>query len=171
MRRLFSFPNPVNEVAARLVAAGVVLMGVAALVFQAEWLVVVIALGFIARVATGPTLSVLGQLVTRVIVPRLPVEPKPVPGPPKRFAQGIGVAFSVTSALLLLVFDADLAGWIVLAALAAAATLESALGFCLGCKMFALLTKAGLIPASVCEACNDITARTEANLRRKAAAV
>ncbi|NUQ90503.1 MAG: DUF4395 domain-containing protein [Glycomyces artemisiae] len=171
MRRLFSFPNPVNEVAARLVAAGVVLMSVAALVFQAEWLVVVIALGFIARVATGPTLSVLGQLVTRVIVPRLPVEPKPVPGPPKRFAQGIGVAFSVTSALLLLVFDADLAGWIVLAALAAAATLESAFAFCLGCKMFALLTKAGLIPASVCEACNDITARTEANLRRKAAAV
>ncbi|MEU6251023.1 DUF4395 domain-containing protein [Glycomyces sp. NPDC047010] len=171
MRRLFSFPNPVNEVAARLVAGGVVLMSLAALAFQAEWLVVVIAAGFIARAATGPKLSVLGQLVTRVIVPRLPLAPKPVPGPPKRFAQAIGVAFSVTSALLLLVFDADLAGWIVLAALTAAATLESAFGFCLGCKIFALLTRAGLIPATVCEACNDITARTEANLRRKAAVV
>ncbi len=166
MRRLFSFPNPVNEVSARLVAAGVVLMSVTALVFQLEWLVVVIALGFIARVATGPTLSVLGQLVTKVITPRLPVQAKPVPGPPKRFAQGIGAAFSITSALLLIVFDADLAGWIVLGALAVAATLEAVFAFCLGCKIFALLTRAGLIPDSVCEACNDITARTEANLRR-----
>jgi hypothetical protein len=170
MRRLFSFPNPVNEVSARLVAGGVVIMSVLALAFQLEWLVVIIALGFIARVATGPSLSVLGQLVTRVITPRLPVEAKPVPGPPKRFAQGIGVVFSVTSALLLLVFDADLAGWLVLAALAAAATLEAVFAFCLGCKIFALLTRLGLIPASVCEACNDITARTEANLQKAAAA-
>lgn len=167
MRQLFSFPNPVNEVSARLVAAGVVLMSLTALVFQLEWLVVVIALGFIARVATGPTLSVLGQLVTRVITPRLPIPAKPVPGPPKRFAQGIGVVFAVTSAVLLLGFDADLAGWIVLGALAAAATLESAFAFCLGCQIFAVLIRVGLVPASVCEACNDIRARTEANLRKR----
>ncbi|SDK87867.1 protein of unknown function [Glycomyces sambucus] len=170
MRQLFSFPNPVNEVSARLVAAGVVLMSLAALVFQAEWLVVVIALGFIARVLTGPTLSVLGQFVTRVVTPLLPAAAKPVPGPPKRFAQGIGVAFSATSALLLLVFDADLAGWIVLGALALAATLESVFAYCLGCKIFALLMKAGLIPDAVCEACGDIRARTEANLEKKQAA-
>jgi hypothetical protein len=170
MRRLFSFPNPVNEISARLVAGGVVIMSVLALALRLEWLVVVIALGFIARVATGPSLSVLGQLATRVITPRLPLDPKPVPGPPKRFAQGIGVAFSVTSTLLLLVFDADLAGWLVLAALTAAATLEAAFAFCLGCKVFALLARIGLVPASVCEACNDITARTEAGLRAKAAA-
>lgn len=167
MRHLFSFPNPVNEVSARLVAAGVVLMSLTALVFQLEWLVVVIALGFIARVATGPTLSVLGQLVTRVITPRLPLPAKPVPGPPKRFAQGIGVVFAVTSAVLLLGFDADLAGWIVLGALAAAATLESVFAFCLGCQIFAVLIRVGLVPASVCEACNDIRARTEANLRKR----
>ena len=167
---LFSFPNPVNEVSARLVAGGVVLMSVAALAFQLEWLVVIIALGFISRVATGPTLSVLGQLVTRIITPRLPVAAKPVAGPPKRFAQGIGVVFSVVSALLLLVFNADLAGWLVLGALAVAATLESVFAFCLGCKMFALLTRIGLVPASVCEACNDISARTEANLQKLEAA-
>jgi hypothetical protein len=167
MRQLFSFPNPVNEVSARLVAAGVVLMSLAALVFQLEWLVVVIALGFIARVSTGPTLSVLGQLVTRVVTPRLPVPAKPVPGPPKRFAQGIGVVFAVTSAALLLVFDADPAGWIVLGALLVAATLESVFAFCLGCQIFAVLIRVGLVPASVCEACNDIRARTEANLRER----
>ena len=32
--RLFSFPNPVNEVSARLVAAGVVLMSTATLAFD-----------------------------------------------------------------------------------------------------------------------------------------
>lgn len=170
MRRLFSFPNPVNEVSARLVAAGVVIMSVLALAFQLEWLVVIIALGFIARVATGPSLSILGQVVTRVVTPRLPLAPKPVPGPPKRFAQGIGAAFSIASAVLLLAFDADLAGWLALAALTAAATLEAAFAFCLGCKIFALLTRLGLIPDSICEACNDITARTEANLRNLEAA-
>jgi hypothetical protein len=168
MRQLFRFPNPVNEVSARLVAAGVVLMSTAALVFQLEWLVVVIALGFLARVATGPSLSVLGQVVTKVVTPRLPWQAKPVPGPPKRFAQGIGAVFSVTSAALLLVFDADLAGWLVLGALLGAAALEAVFAFCLGCQIFALLTRAGLIPASVCEACNDIRARTDANLARLA---
>ena len=168
MRSLFSFPNPVNEVSARLVAGGVVAMSAAALAFQLEWLVAIIALGFIARVLTGPTLSVLGQLVTRVVTPRLPFAEKPVPGPPKRFAQGIGVVFSVTSAILLFT-GFDLAGWIVLGALTVAAALESFLGFCLGCKMFALLTRMGLIPDSVCESCNNIQARTDAALERAAA--
>ncbi|HLM49701.1 MAG TPA: DUF4395 family protein, partial [Solirubrobacteraceae bacterium] len=62
MRELFSFPNPVNEVSARLVAAGVVAMAVAALLGP-RWLLVPLAYGFVARVLTGPTLSPLGQLV------------------------------------------------------------------------------------------------------------
>ena len=164
MSHPFHFPNPVNEVSARLVAGGVVLMSAAAIAFRLEWLVAIIALGFVARVASGPTFSVLGQLVTRVITPRLPFAPKPVPGPPKRFAQGIGAVFSLASLALLLVFDADLAGWIVLGALAIAATLEAVFAFCLGCQMFALLIKLGLVPEAVCEACNDIRARTDAAL-------
>src|SRR5256885_17205427 len=97
---LFPFPDPVNEVSARLVAGGVVLLSVATIVIDQPWLLLVLAYGFVARVLTGPTLSPLGQLVTRVVTPRLPVAPKPVPGPPKRFAQGIGAAFSVTAAAL-----------------------------------------------------------------------
>ena len=69
MRRLFSFPDPVNEVSARLVAGGVVLMCVAAIAFRQPWLTAVIAYGFVARVLTGPTLSPLGQLATRVLTP------------------------------------------------------------------------------------------------------
>ncbi len=37
---LFSFPDPVNEVAARTVAAGVVVMAVLALALDVPWLLV-----------------------------------------------------------------------------------------------------------------------------------
>jgi hypothetical protein len=100
--RVFSFPNPVNEVSARLVASCVVLLGLVAIGFEQPWLTAVIAYGFVARVLTGPTLSPLGQLVTRVITPRLHLAARPVAGPPKRFAQGIGAAFSVSAAVLAL---------------------------------------------------------------------
>ena len=155
---LFSFPNPVNEVSARLVAGGVVVMCVAAIALDLPWMTAVIAYGFVARVLTGPTLSPLGQLVTRVITPALGLPEKNCPGPPKRFAQGIGAAFSVTAAILALGFGLTTAAWVVLGVLAAFATLESVFGFCMGCKVFGLLMSAGVIPAEVYERCNDITA-------------
>lgn len=155
---IFSFPDPVNEVSARLVATGVVLMGAATIALGQPWLLLVIAYGFIARVLTGPTLSPLGQLVTRVITPALPFEEKLVPGPPKRFAQGIGVAFSVTAAVLALGFGATTAAYAVLAGLIFAASLEAFLGLCLGCRIFAVLMRVGLIPEAACERCNDIWA-------------
>ena len=81
--RLFSFPNPVNEVSARLVAAGVVVMCVLTISLGWRWVTGVIAYGFVARVLTGPKLSPLGQFVTRVLTPRLPFAERPVPGPPE----------------------------------------------------------------------------------------
>lgn len=153
---LFSFPDPVNEVSARLVAGGVVLLSAATIALDQPWLTAPIAYGFLARVASGPTLSPLGQLVTRVIVPRLPVAARPVPGPPKRFAQGIGAALSLAAAVLALGFDLSTAAYVLLALLIAAATLESVFGVCLGCQLFALLMRAGAIPPEVCERCANI---------------
>jgi uncharacterized protein DUF4395 len=150
---LFSFPNPVNEVSARLVAGGVVLMSLAAIILGQPWIAAVIAYGFVARVLTGPTLSPLGQLVTRVITPRLDVAPRFVAGPPKRFAQGIGAVFSVTAAVLGLGLGLDTAAYALLGVLVFAATLESVFAFCVGCKLFALLMRAGMIPEAVCERC------------------
>jgi hypothetical protein len=155
---LLSFPNPVNEVSARLVAAGVVVLAAATIALDQPWLTLVLAYGFAARVLTGPTLSPLGQLVTRVITPRLRLEPKLVPGPPKRFAQGIGAAFTITAAVLALGFDQRGAAYVVLGVLIVAATLESAAGFCVGCAIFGVLMRAGVIPDDVCERCNDIWA-------------
>lgn len=156
-RRLLGFPDPVDEVSARLVAAGVVTMAAVAIALDWRWLTAVLAYGFVARVLTGPTLSPLGRLVTQVVRPRLPVAPRPVPGPPKRFAQGVGVAFSVTALVLALV-GAWGAAQVVLGLLVLAASLEAFLGLCLGCKAFALLMRAGVIPEEVCERCNDIWA-------------
>jgi len=157
LRALFTFPNPVNEVSARLVAGGVLVMCVVTIAFGLEWATVVIAYGFVARVLTGPTLSPLGQVVTRVVTPRLGLPERPVAGPPKRFAQGVGVAFSVT-ALVLTGLGYWTAAAVVLALLASAAFLESVFGLCLGCKVFAVLMRAGVVPEDVCERCNDIWA-------------
>ena len=154
--KLFSFPDPVNEVSARLVAGGVVLMSVLTIVLDQPWLTAVIAYGFVARVLTGPTLSPLGQIVTKVVTPRLPLRERPVPGPPKRFAQGMGVAFSLTATVLALGFGLHTAAYVVLGLLIVAATLESVFGLCLGCKIFALLMRAGVIPDEVCERCNNL---------------
>jgi hypothetical protein len=156
-QRLLSFPNPVNEVAARTVAAGVVVLCLANIVFDQPWLLVLLAYGFLARVLTGPTLSPWGQIVTRVIVPRLPFEPKYVPGPPKRFAQGIGATLSVAAVIAYFGFGSRLAAVVLVAMIAVAATLESVFGLCLGCKIFAVLMRVGVIPETVCEACQDLS--------------
>jgi hypothetical protein len=154
-RGLFSFPNPINEVSARLVAGGVVLLSAVALATGWTWLVVAIAYGFVARVLTGPTLSPLSQLVTRVLVPRLGLAPQPVPGPPKRFAQGMGAVMTVTAAVLALLGDWTEAD-VLLVLIIVAAVLESAFALCIGCRIFALLMRAGVIPERVCESCNDL---------------
>jgi hypothetical protein len=164
-RRLFSFPNPVNEISARLVAAGVVVMAVTAITLDARWLTVVLAYGFVARVLTGPTLSPLGQFVTRIVTPRLGLEPRPVAGPPKRFAQAIGVVFSTTALVLTFGFDQWGAAKVVLGFLAFAAFLESAFGLCLGCKAFGVLMRVGAVPEEVCERCNNIWGDSRAAAR------
>jgi hypothetical protein len=155
---LFSFPDPVNEVSARLVAGGVVLLSLAAIALDAPWLTAAIAYGFLARVLSGPTLSPLAQLVTRVIAPRLPVAARPVPGPPKRFAQAIGAAFSISAAVLALGPGLTTVADVLLGFLVLAATLESVFGLCLGCKAFAALMRLGVVPGEVCERCNNIDA-------------
>jgi hypothetical protein len=153
---VFSFPDPVDEVSARLVAGGVVLLSALALVSGWDWLVALIAAGFIARVLSGPTLSPLGQLVTRVIRPRLPVAANYVPGPPKRFAQAVGATVTTVAAVLALGFGQHTVVQVLLAGMILAATLESVFAICLGCKAFAALIRLGVIPESVCERCANV---------------
>jgi hypothetical protein len=158
VERLFAFPNPVNEKAARVVAGVVLVTAIVILATGAYWLLVPLAYGFWARVLTGPTLSPLGTLAQRVIAPRLGPS-RPVAGPPKRFAQGMGAAFSTAALILALALGDHTAANVVLGLLVLAAGLESIFAYCLGCKVFALLMRAGLIPEAVCAECADISLR------------
>jgi hypothetical protein len=94
-----------------------------------------------------------------VLTPRLSCEHRFVPGPPKRFAQGVGAAFTITASVLF-VLGATGAAQVVIALLVVAAFLESAFAICLGCIGFGLLMKIGVIPEAVCEECNNFTARS-----------
>ena len=154
---VFAFPNPVNEYAARVTAGLVVLLALVTAAAGSVWGLLAIAAGFWLRLLFGPRMSPLALLSVKVITPRLG-KVKLVPGPPKRFAQGMG-AFVSTASLLLYAAGAVPAAWTVLGILVVAASLEAFLGFCLGCAIFGLLQRRGLIPAEVCEACNDISLR------------
>ena len=156
-RKVFAFPNPVNEYSARITAALVVLLSVVTLLTGFGWGLAVIAVGFWLRVLFGPRISPFAMLSVKVLTPLLGKK-RLVPGPPKRFAQGIGAAMSTAAAILLAAGLAP-AAWILVAVLIVAASLEAFAGFCLGCAIFGFLQRRGLIPDDVCEACNNISLR------------
>jgi hypothetical protein len=153
MRGLFSFPNPVNETSARIVAGAVAVLAVVAIAFQQGWLLPVLAYGFVARALTGPTLSPLGLLATRVLTPRLRFSHRYAPGPAKRFAQSIGALFTVGASLLWYAAGQHIAALALAGVIAGFASLESGVGMCVGCKAFYLGMRLGIVPLRVCEDC------------------
>ncbi len=150
---VFSFPNPVNEYAARTVAAGVTVIALTTQVTGWLWLIPVLAIGFAARTASGPRFSLLGRLATQVIAPRLG-PPSLVPGPPKRFAQAIGLALTTVATVAAYGLAAPGLALGLVAVLLVFASLESIIGLCAGCWLFGLLMRAGVIPADVCDECS-----------------
>jgi hypothetical protein len=160
---LIGFPNPVNEKAARTVAAGVLAVSLLALVLSLTagqawlWLVALLALGFVARVLTGPRLSPLGRFAVDVVAPRLGT-PKLVAGPPKRFAQAIGAVVTIAGVVFLAAGLPRLTQ-VALGLMIVAAGLESIFAYCIGCKLFGGLMRLGLVPEETCEACANIGAR------------
>lgn len=159
LRALSSFPDPVNETSARLIAAGVVAQAIVFFVVRDWWVLVPLTYGFLARVATGPTLSPLGQFVTRIATPaverrlrrrRPGFESRLVPGRPKRFAQAIGLAFTAAASLAW-ALGAPGVALVLIGLLAVAATLEAVFAICLGCIAYSAMWG--------CADCNDISDR------------
>lgn len=115
--------------------------------------------GFGARVLTGPSLSPIAQLVTRKLTPwveqRSGVPGRLVAGSPKRFAQGIGLALSSVALLAQVVGERGLA-IVAIGAIAFAATLESVLGFCLGCVIYGYGIRLGLLKEKECAECANL---------------
>jgi hypothetical protein len=156
MRGLFSFPNPVNETSARLVAGVVAVLAVFAIAFQQGWILPVLAYGFVARALTGPKLSPLALVATRVVTPRLDIPHRYSPGPAKRFAQSIGAVFTVTASLLWFSAGQHTAALVLAGIIALFASLEAGFGLCVGCKAFFLGMRLGLVPAQICEECRRV---------------
>jgi uncharacterized protein DUF4395 len=133
-------------------------MALVTLLADLPGLLLVISYGFLARVATGPTMSPLGQVATRVVAPRLSRFARPVPGPPKRFAQGIGAVVTSAATICWLTGHWRISQ-VLLVLMIFFAFLESVLAICVGCHIFGFLMRRGVIPESVCEECADISSR------------
>ena len=152
-RSVFSFPLTVNDVSARLVAAMVMTLSLVIIATGVWWLLPVLVYGFLARVLTGPTLSPMGLLATKVLTPILGLPERIVAGRPKQFAQAVGLIFSTVALVLFLATDSMAASRIVLVILTVFAAMEAGLGFCAGCFVFNRLMVWGLIPESICREC------------------
>ncbi|MCL5048692.1 MAG: DUF4395 domain-containing protein [Firmicutes bacterium] len=153
---IFGFPETVNEVAARTVAGGVVLMAVGFCATGNRLLLGLLCYGFLARVTSGPKFSPLGRFATKIIAPRMSRFSRIVPGKPKRFAQGIGAVFT-SAALILAGLGFLQASVVLIAILAFFASMEAVLAFCVGCQLFALLMKVGVLNSDYCRECADIS--------------
>jgi hypothetical protein len=131
-----------NERVARIVAAIVVVIVAAAAIVGAPWATVILfalAVDFGIRGFGRPRHSPLATLA-RGVANVLHLSPKPVDAAPKKFAGRIGIVFCTVSGVLYAAgLPAPALG--VVALLIVCATLEAALGYCVGCKMYALLPR------------------------------
>ena len=165
-RSLFSFPNPVNEVAARTVAAGVLALSLLTIVLSTTlgvgwlWLTAPLAYGFLARVLTGPSLEPPGP--AGHAGHRAPPRARETRGRPAQALRPGDGADHVAGGAGAHAAGQDVAALVFVGLIVVAATLESVFAYCLGCRVFAGLMRLGLIPAETCEACADISLRLNA---------
>ena len=95
-----------------------------------------------------PRLALFKQVYFQVLKPRGWIKPRPVEDRPEphNFAQGLGGIFLVVATLLLpVILWAGLAVALLVAALA---FINLAFGYCVGCQIYYLLARRGLIRAS-----------------------
>ena len=154
---LFTFPHPVNEYGSRSIAGLSFFTATATATATAigeAWLTLALVHLFIAGVIAGPKLTPTDWLTTKFIVPR--VIKRPVAGPPKQFAQGAGLVFSVAAAALAIGFGMGMAAWVLIGILVLFSGLEAFVGFCMGCYIFGDLMRFGTIPAELCQRCADL---------------
>lgn len=112
----------------------------AALITGSAWILAAQALVFAAGSFFGLRYSPYGFLYRRLIRPRLGPPGELEPEAPPRFAQTVGLVFAIVG----VTGYAAGATWLGMAATAAAlaaAFLNGAFGFCLGCEMYLLIRR------------------------------
>jgi 4-amino-4-deoxy-L-arabinose transferase-like glycosyltransferase len=155
----------VDDVSIRLIATSVLVIVALIAATRQWWLFGFLAVDFALRAAGQRRYSPLGVLVQHVARPRVRISPRPTSAAPKRFAAGIGAVLTGTAAVLWLIGlargqDYSPVVWGITAAMIAFPTLEAALGLCVGCKVYALLIRIGLLPNDACIDCAPV-GRTE----------
>ena len=160
----FPFPHPINEFTARIVAGIIACVGILTILMIelrpqiGQYLLLFLTYGFIARTLWGPRFSPIALLTTKIIIPAIGNPNKLVAGPPKRFAQFIGLIFTVTATALFFINNTtSLNTSILLGILVAFASIEAILGFCTGCFVFQYLIKIGLISQTICDKCAEFS--------------
>lgn len=122
-----------NETVVRLVGGFVSLFAIAILVTQSYWISLYLIFDFFFRAFTNikPPLALLSIFIAE----KLNLKPKPIYAPPKKFAAGVGFAFSIAiTALLFLNFTT--AALLVTSILLVCAVLESIFAICVGCYVY-----------------------------------
>jgi hypothetical protein len=95
-----------------------------------------------------PVLGPFRLLYRWVVVPARLVRPRIVEDDPAphRFAQGVGAAFLIASWIVLLLTDAQLAGWALDLVVFVLAGVNLTVGFCAGCFVYYQLGRLGVLP-------------------------
>lgn len=119
-----------------LVLAAVLLTGSA-------WLLLAQAAIFAVGVLAGPARTPYAWLFRTAVKPRLGPPREMEDAAPPRFAQLCGLAFSAVG-LLGVVLGAGVLTTVAVAFALAAAFLNAAFGFCLGCEIYLLARRAGI---------------------------
>lgn len=115
----------------------------AILVTGSGWLLAAQAVVFAAGVVFGLRYSPYGFLYRKLIRPRLGPPAELEPEAPPRFAQAVGLVFALAG-VAGYAAGLTLLGMAATAAALAAAFLNAAFGFCLGCEMYLLIRRSPL---------------------------
>jgi hypothetical protein len=111
-----------------------------ALVTQNKWVLVAQGLVFLIGAVKGPQFTPYGLLFKNLVKPRLSgVAPTEDVRPPK-FAQAVGFAFALVAAIGAFA-GTDLVFTIAVGMALAAAFLNAAFNYCLGCEIYLLLVR------------------------------
>lgn len=149
-------PEPVVRGVASLVCVLLAAVLAASASLDAPWIAgtasLMLCLDFLLRALGRPSLSPLAALSRRLQGRVFSFRHRLIAARPKRFAAGIGAALTALATLSwLLGARAPLLA--LLGLLLVFSFLEAAFRFCAGCKIFALLVRAGLLREEVCYDC------------------
>jgi Domain of unknown function (DUF4395) len=110
--------------------------------------IVLIAAAALALSALLPAASPFRLLYRGVVLPLHLWQPRVVEDDPAphRFAQGVGAAFLIAAAIVLLLAKATVAGWILDLIVFALAAINLTIGFCAGCLVYYYLGRMRLLP-------------------------